>query len=169
MKTNESSQKSTIINSNKYLYMSLDKLEKEIEVLTELMEGYEKEKNFIEAHSVQQELIQATKAKDKLKLEDTKFRHIQERETLHLYEQDEFIKLNSKMDKKREKLKLKFEKMQNQLKKNQEEEIQKFQKAQEDKYKSSIKPSNEILTIEKKKESFLKKKEYDKLYYILIF
>ena len=56
--------------------------------------------------------------------------------------------------------------MQNQLKKNQEEEIQKFQKAQEDKYKSSIKPSNEILTIEKKKESFLKKKEYDKLYFI---
>ena len=70
------------------------------------------------------------------------------------------------MDEKREKLKLKFEKMQNQLKKNQEEEIQKFQKAQEDKYKSSIKPSNEILTIEKKKESFLKKKEYDKLYFI---
>ena len=163
MKVNESSTKSISSSPNKFLYMSLDKIEKEIEVLTELMEGYEKEKNFIEAHSVQQELIKATKARNKMKLQNAKYRHIQEKENLHLDEQDEFIELNNELEQKRKKLIAKFEKMQKQQKQNQEEEIQKFQKQQEEKYKLTVKPTSEIIAIEKKKEIFLKKKEYNKL------
>ena len=159
MKLNESLNKSNLSNSNLYTSMSVQNLEKKIEILKELMEGYEKENNFQEAEAIKQELIQATKAKDRKILKDAKYRHIQEKETLHTYENEEFIELNNKMKEKWEKLNLKFQKMENQLKKNQEEEIEKFEKSHEDKFKSSMKPSSEILLIEKKKDLFVKKKE----------
>ena len=63
------------------------------------------------------------------------------------------------MKEKWEKLNEKFQKMEEQLKKNQEEEIEKFEKIHEDKFKSSMKPSSEIIEIEKKKDLFVKKKE----------
>ena len=158
MKLNESQNKNLSI-PNPYMNMTLEKIEKQIENLNELMDHYEKEKNFLEAESVKQDLILATKAREKKKLKDTKFRHLQEIESLHLDENEEIIELNNKMKEKWEKLNLKFQKMENQLKKNQEEEIEKFEKSHEDKFKSSMKPSSEILLIEKKKDLFVKKKE----------
>ena len=158
MKLNESQNKNLMI-PNPYMNMSLEKIEKEIENLNELMDHYEKEKNFLEAESVKQDLILATKAREKKKIKDTKFRHLQEIESLHLDENEEIIELNNKMKEKWEKLNLKFQKMEEQLKKNQEEEKEKFEKTYEDKFKSSMKPSSEILAIEKKKDLFVKKKE----------
>ena len=158
MKLNESQNKNLMI-PNPYMNMSLEKIEKEIENLNELMDHYEKEKNFLEAESVKQDLILAQKAKEKVKIKDTKYRHIQEIEAIQSDENDEIIELNNKMKEKWEKLNLKFQKMENQLKKNQEEEIEKFEKSHEDKFKSSMKPSSEILLIEKKKDLFVKKKE----------
>ena len=63
MKLNDSLSKS-IINTNLYTSMSVQNLEKKIEILKDLMEGYERENNFQEAEAIKQELIQASKAKD---------------------------------------------------------------------------------------------------------
>ena len=82
MKLNESQNKNLSI-PNPYMNMTLEKIEKEIENLNELMDHYEKEKNFLEAESVKQDLILATKAREKKKIKDTKFRHLQEIESLH--------------------------------------------------------------------------------------
>ena len=158
MTLNQSQNKNLSI-PNPYMNMSLEKIEKEIENLNELMDHYEKEKNFLEADSVKQDLILANKAKEKVKLKDIKFRHIQEIEAIHSNENEEIIIFNNKMKEKWEKLNEKFQKMEEQLKKNQEEEIEKFEKIHEDKFKSSMKPSSEIIEIEKKKDLFVKKKE----------
>ena len=138
MKLNESLNKSNLSNSNLYTSMSVQNLEKKIEILKELMEGYEKENNFQEAEAIKQELIQATKAKDRKILKDAKYRHIQEKETLHTYENEEFIELNNKMKEKWEKLNEKFKKME---------------------LKLTMKPSNQLIAAEKKKNFYLKKKE----------
>ncbi len=159
MQLNESLSKNNISNSNLYTSMSVQNLEKKIEILKDLMEGYEKENNFLEAEEIKQELIQATKAKDRKILKDTKFRHIQEKETLHSYENEEFIELNNEMKEKWEKLNEKFKKMELKLNKEQEEEIEKFQKAHEDRLKLTMKPSNQLIAAEKKKNFYLKKKE----------
>ena len=159
MQLNESLNKNNISNSNLYTSMSVQNLEKKIEILKDLMEGYEKENNFLEAEEIKQELIQATKAKDRKILKDTKFRHIQEKETLHSYENEEFIELNNEMKEKWEKLNEKFKKMELKLNKEQEEEIEKFQKAHEDRLKLTMKPSNQLIAAEKKKNFYLKKKE----------
>ena len=159
MQLNESLSKNNISNSNLYTSMSVQNLEKKIEILKDLMEGYEKENNFLEAEEIKQELIQATKAKDRKILKDTKFRHIQEKETLHTYENEEFIELNNEMKEKWEKLNEKFKKMELKLNKEQEEEIEKFQKAHEDRLKLTMKPSNQLIAAEKKKNFYLKKKE----------
>ena len=159
MQLDESLSKNNISNSNLYTSMSVQNLEKKIEILKELMEGYEKENNFLEADEIKQELIQATKAKDRKILKDTKFRHIQEKETLHTYENEEFIELNNEMKEKWEKLNEKFKKMELKLNKEQEEEIEKFQKAHEDRLKLTMKPSTQLIEAEKKKNFYLKKKE----------
>ena len=159
MQLDESLSKNNISNSNLYTSMSVQNLEKKIEILKELMEGYEKENNFLEADEIKQELIQATKAKDRKILKDTKFRHIQEKETLHTYENEEFIELNNEMQEKWEKLNEKFKKMELKLNKEQEEEIEKFQKAHEDRLKLTMKPSTQLIEAEKKKNFYLKKKE----------
>lgn len=158
MKLNDSLSKS-IINTNLYTSMSVQNLEKKIEILKDLMEGYERENNFQEAEAIKQELIQASKAKDRKILKDAKFRHIQEKETLHTYENEEFIELNNKMNEKWEKLNEKFKKMELKLNKEQENEIEKFQKAHEDKLKTTMKPSINLIAAEKKKNFYLKKKE----------
>ena len=154
MKLNDSLSKS-IINTNLYTSMSVQNLEKKIEIL----KGYERENNYQEAEAIKQELIQASKAKDRKILKDAKFRHIQEKETLHTYENEEFIELNNKMNEKWEKLNEKFKKMELKLNKEQENEIEKFQKAHEDKLKITMKPSNNLIAAEKKKNFYLKKKE----------
>ena len=159
MKLNESLNKSNLSNSNLYTSMSVQNLEKKIEILKDLMEGYERENNFQEAEAIKQELIQATKAKDRKILKDAKYRHIQEKETLHTYENEEFIELNNKMKEKWEKLNEKFKKMELKLNKVQEDEMEKFQKVYEDKLKLTMKPSNQLIAAEKKKNFYLKKKE----------
>ena len=159
MKLNESLNRSNISGPNLYSSMSIENIEKKIEILQELMEGYEKENNFQEAELIKQELIQAKKTKERKLLTDAKFRHIQEKETLHSYENEEFIELNNKFKEKFDKLNKKFTKMEDDLKQNQEEEMQKFHKSHEDKLKFSFKPSSQLLEAEKKKNIFLKKKE----------
>lgn len=159
MQLNESLNKSNLSSPNQYMTMSIETIEEKIETFKELMEKYEKDNDYQNAELIKQQLIQATKAKDKKLLKETKFRHIQDKETLHSYENKEFIELNSKMNEKLEKLNIKFQKMESQLKQNQEEEMQKFQKNYEDKLKISMKPSNDLKLAHKKKDFFLKKKE----------
>jgi hypothetical protein len=158
MKLNESQNKNLSI-PNPYMNMTLEKIEKEIENLNELMDHYEKEKNFLEAESVKQDLILAQKAKEQVKIKDTKYRHIQEIEAIQSDENDEIIELNNKMKEKWEKLNEKFKKMELKLNKVQEDEMEKFQKVYEDKLKLTMKPSNQLIAAEKKKNFYLKKKE----------
>ena len=65
MQLNESLNKSNLSSPNQYMTMSIETIEEKIETFKELMEKYEKDNDYQNAELIKQQLIQATKAKDK--------------------------------------------------------------------------------------------------------
>ena len=153
--------KSTINNEKTLLSLSLEKIEDYIQLLQDFQNKCEVEAKFVEADLAQKKIAQLTKIKNKKKLLNRKNQHIEEKDELERTQKEQLDEFNKEQDKKFYELNEKFQEMQNKLEEQHNSQLKDLQQKYEDKYSNYIiKPSPELINLNKKLELYVQKKDY---------
>lgn len=128
-------------------------------MLTDYQKKCAKEGKFVEAELTKKRIAQLKDVQDKKMLEGVKERQEKERLNLEKSQKDELNKYNTGKDEELYEISSKFQEQQQQLKmKHKKEENEKrdlFEKG----YPKNVKPSNELINLNKKLELYAKKEE----------
>ena len=153
--------KSTINNEKNLLQLPVEKIEEYIQILTDFQNKCEVEAKFVEADLAQKKIAQLIKIKDKKNLIDKKAQQIEEKDELERTQKEELDEFNKDMDKKFYELNEKFQEMQNKLEEEHNSQLKDLQQKYEEKYNNYIiKPSAELIDLNKKLELYVQKKDY---------
>ena len=153
--------KSTINNEKNLLSLPVEKIEEYIKILEEFQNKCEVEAKFVEADLAQKKIIQLKHIKDKKTLIDRKNKQIEEKDELERVQKEELDEFNREMDKKFYELNEKFQEMQNKLEQEHNGQLKELQQKFEEKYNNYIvKPSSELINLNKKLELYVQKKDY---------
>ena len=129
-----------------FLELPQEKIDDYINILQEFQDKSEKEGKFVEAELAKQRILQLLKVKDKQELKEVKEKH-------------SLNKFNMEMDHQFYELSKKFQEEQAKLEQKHEEELQTLEKNFEEK-NNIIKPTSELINLNKKLELYVKKKDY---------
>ena len=152
--------KSTINNEKSLLALPIEKIEEYIQILEEFQNKCEVEAKFVEADLAQKKIAQLQKIKNKKKLIDKKNQQIEEKDELERSQKEELDEFNKEQDKKFYELNEKFQEMHNKLEEH-NSQLKALQQKYKEKYSNySIKPSTELINLNKKLELFVQKKDY---------
>ena len=153
--------KSTINNEKTLLSLPVEKINEYIQLLEEFQNKCEVEAKFVEADLAQKKIAQLIKIRNKKNLLDRKTQQIEEREELERTQKEELDEFNKEQDKKFYELNEKFQEMQNKLDEEHNSQLKDLQKKYEEKYSNyTIKPSPELINLNKKLELYVQKKDY---------
>ena len=153
--------KSTINNEKTLLSLPIEKINEYIQLLEEFQNKCEVEAKFVEADLAQKKIAQLIKIRNKKNLLDRKTQQIEEREELERTQKEELDEFNKEQDKKFYELNEKFQEMQNKLDEEHNSQLKDLQKKYEEKYSNyTIKPSPELINLNKKLELYVQKKDY---------
>ena len=153
--------KSTINNEKNLLSLPVEKIEEYIKILEEFQSKCEVEAKFVEADLAQKKIVQLKHIKDKKTLIDRKNKQIEEKDELERVQKEELDEFNREMDKKFYELNEKFQEMQNKLELEHNGQLKELQQKFEEKYNNYIvKPSSELINLNKKLELYVQKKDY---------
>ena len=153
--------KSTINNEKSLLALPIEKIEEYIKILEEFQNKCEVEAKFVEADLAQKKIAQLHKIKNKKKLIDKKNQQIEEKDELERTQKEELDEFNKEQDKKFYELNEKFQEMHNKLEEEHNSQLKALQQKYEEKYSNyTIKPSTELINLNKKLELFVQKKDY---------
>ena len=153
--------KSTINNEKNLLSLPVEKIEEYIKILEEFQSKCEVEAKFVEADLAQKKIVQLKHIKDKKTLIDRKNKQIEEKDELERVQKEELDEFNREMDKKFYELNEKFQEMQNKLEQEHNGQLKELQQKFEEKYNNYIvKPSSELINLNKKLELYVQKKDY---------
>ena len=161
MEKNNILNKSTINNEKSLLSLPIEKIEEYIQILEEFQNKCEVEAKFVEADLAQKKIAQLTKIKNKKNLLNRKTQQIEERDELESTQKEELNEFNKEQDKKFYELNEKFQEMQNKLEEGHNQQLKDLQQKYEEKYANYIiKPSPELINLNKKLELYVQKKDY---------
>ena len=153
--------KSTINNEKSLLSLPVEKIDEYIQILQEFQNKSEKEAKFVEADLAQKKIAQLISIKNKKNLHDKKLQQIEEKDELERIQKEELDEFNKEQDKKFYELNEKFQEMQNKLEEEHNAQLRDLQQKFEEKYKNYIiKPSSELINLNKKLELYVQKKDY---------
>ena len=153
--------KSTINNEKVLLSLPLEKIEEYIQILEEFQNKCEVEAKFVEADLAQKKIAQLLKIKNKKNLLNRKTQQVEERDELERTQKEELDEFNKEQDKKFYELNEKFQEMQNKLEEEHNSQLKDLQQKYEEKYSNYIiKPSPELINLNKKLELYVQKKDY---------
>ena len=153
--------KSAINNEKSLLSLSMEKIEEYIQILEEFQNKCEVEAKFVEADLAQKKIAQLVKIKNKKNLLNRKNQQIEERDELERSQKEELDEFNKDQDKKFYELNEKFQEMQNKLEEQHNSQLKDLQQKYEEKYSNYIiKPSPELINLNKKLELYVQKKDY---------
>ena len=153
--------KSTINNEKSLLSLPIEKIEEYIQILEEFQNKCEVEAKFVEADLAQKKIAQLIKIKNKKNLLNRKTQQIEERDELENTQKEELNEFNKEQDKKFYELNEKFQEMQNKLEEEHNQQLKDLQQKYEEKYANYIiKPSPELINLNKKLELYVQKKDY---------
>ena len=153
--------KSTINNEKVLLSLPLEKIEEYIQILEEFQNKCEVEAKFVEADLAQKKIAQLLKIKNKKNLLNRKTQQVEERDELERTQKEELDEFNKEQDKKFYELNEKFQEMQNKLEEEHNQQLKDLQQKYEEKYANYIiKPSPELINLNKKLELYVQKKDY---------
>ena len=153
--------KSAINNEKSLLSLSMEKIEEYIQILEEFQNKCEVEAKFVEADLAQKKIAQLVKIKNKKNLLNRKNQQIEERDELERSQKEELDEFNKDQDKKFYELNEKFQEMQNKLEEQHNSQLKDLQQKYEEKYSNyTIKPSPELINLNKKLELYVQKKDY---------
>lgn len=153
--------KSTINNEKNLLSLPVEKIEEYIKILEEFQNKCEVEAKFVKADLAQKKIVQLKHIKDKKTLIDRKNKQIEEKDELERVQKEELDEFNREMDKKFYELNEKFQEMQNKLEEEHNGQLKELQQKFEEKYNNYIvKPSSELINLNKKLELYVQKKDY---------
>jgi len=142
-----------------FLELPQEKIDDYINILQEFQDKSEKEGKFVEAELAKQRILQLLKVKDKQELKEVKEKHSLEKKELEDSQKEELNKFNMEMDHQFYELSKKFQEEQAKLEQKHEEELQTLEKNFEEK-NNIIKPTSELINLNKKLELYVKKKDY---------
>ena len=153
--------KSTINNEKSLLALPIEKIEEYIKLLEEFQNKCEVEAKFVEADLAQKKIAQLQKIKNKKNLLDKKNQQILEKDKLERTQKEELDEFNKEQDKKFYELNEKFQEMHNKLEEEHNSQLKALQQKYEEKYSNYIiKPSPELINLNKKLELYVQKKDY---------
>ena len=153
--------KSAINNEKSLLSLSMEKIEEYIQILEEFQNKCEVEAKFVEADLAQKKIAQLVKIKNKKNLLNRKNQQIEERDELERSQKEELDEFNKDQDKKFYELNEKFQEMQNKLEEQHNSQLKDLLQKDEEKYSNYIiKPSPELINLNKKLELYVQKKDY---------
>ena len=153
--------KGAINNEKSLLSLSMEKIEEYIQILEEFQNKCEVEAKFVEADLAQKKIAQLVKIKNKKNLLNRKNQQIEERDELERSQKEELDEFNKDQDKKFYELNEKFQEMQNKLEEQHNSQLKDLQQKYEEKYSNYIiKPSPELINLNKKLELYVQKKDY---------
>jgi hypothetical protein len=153
--------KSTINNEKNLLSLPVEKIEEYIQLLQDFQNKCEVEAKFVEADLAQKKIAQLIKIKDKKNLIDKKAQQVEERDELERTQKEELDEFNKDMDKKFYELNEKFQEMQTKLEEEHNSQLKDLQQKFEEKYNNYIiKPSAELIDLNKKLELYVQRKDY---------
>ena len=153
--------KSAINNEKSLLSLSMEKIEEYIQILEEFQNKCEVEAKFVEADLAQKKIAQLVKIKNKKNLLNRKNQQIEEKDELERSQKEELDEFNKDQDKKFYELNEKFQEMQNKLEEQHNSQLKDLQQKYEEKYSNyTIKPSPELINLNKKLELYVQKKDY---------
>ena len=152
---------STINNDKNLLSLPVEKIDEYIALLKDFQQKSEVSAKFVEADLAQKKIIQLKHIKDKKTLIDRKNKQIEEKDELERVQKEELDEFNREMDKKFYELNEKFQEMQNKLEEEHNGQLKELQQKFEEKYNNYIvKPSSELINLNKKLELYVQKKDY---------
>ena len=153
--------KSTINNETNLLSLPVEKIEEYIQLLQDFQNKCEVEAKFVEADLAQKKIAQLIKIKDKKNLIDKKAQQVEEKDELERTQKEELDEFNKDMDKKFYELNEKFQEMQTKLEEEHNSQLKDLQQKFEEKYNNYvIKPSAELIDLNKKLELYVQRKDY---------
>ena len=153
--------KSSINNEKSLLSLPIEKIEEYIQILEEFQNKCKVEAKFVEADLTQKKIAHLQKIKNKKKLIDKKNQQIEEKDELERTQKEELDEFNKEQDKKFYELNEKFQEMHNKLEEEHNSQLKALQQKYEEKYSNyTIKPSTELINLNKKLELFVQKKDY---------
>ena len=153
--------KSTINNEKNLLQLTVEKIDEYIELLKEFQQKSEVEAKFVEADLAQKKIEQLIKIRNKRRLMDVKAEQIEIKKKLEAEQKEELDEFNRDMDKQFYDLNEHFQDLQKKLEEKHKNELIELQKKLEEKYNSlNIKPSPELINLNKKLELYVQKKDY---------
>jgi hypothetical protein len=153
--------RNTINNEKTLLSLPIEKIEEYIQLLTEFQNKCEVEAKFVEADLAQKKRAQLIQIKNKKKLLDRKTQQVEEKDDLERRQKEELDEFNKEQDKKFYELNEKFQEMQKKLEEEHNSQLKDLQQKYEDKYSNYIiKPSTELINLNKKLELYVQKKDY---------
>ena len=153
--------RSTIKNEKNLLSLPLEKIEEYIQLLENFQNKCEVEAKFVEADLAQKKIAQLIKIKNKKKLLDRKTEQIDEKDELERKQKEELDEFNKEQDKKFYELNEKFLEMQKKLEEEHNSQLIDLQQKYEEKYSNyTIKPSTELINLNKKLELYVQRKDY---------
>ena len=152
---------STIKNEKSLLSLPVEKIDEYIQILQDFQNKSEKVAKFVEADLAQKKIEQLIKIKNKRKLLDAKTQQIDQKNELERNQKEELDEFNKEMDKKFYELNEKFQEMQNKLEEEHNSQLKDLQQKFEEKFNGYvIKPSPELINLNKKLELYVEKKDY---------
>ena len=153
--------RSTINNEKNLLQLPIEKLDEYIALLKDFQQKSEVEAKFVEADLAQKKIAQLIQIKNKRKLLDVKAEQIEKKKELETTQKEELDEFNREMDKQFYELNEHFQEMQNKLDEEHKKQLVELQKALDEKYAGLvIKPSPELINLNKKLELYVQKKDY---------
>ena len=153
--------RSTIKNEKNLLSLSVEKLDEYINLLKDFQQKSEVEAKFVEADLAQKKIEQLIKIKNNRKLLDAKTQQVEQKDDLERSQKEELDEFNKEMDKKFYELNEKFQDMQSKLEEEHNNQLKELQQKFEEKYNGyTVKPSPELINLNKKLELYVQKKDY---------
>ena len=154
-------RRSLINNEKNLLSLPVEKLDEYIALLKDFQQKSEVEAKFVEADLAQKKIEQLIKIKNKRKLLDAKTQQVDEKNELERSQKEELDEFNKEMDKKFYELNEKFQEMQNKLEEEHNAQLRDLQQKFQEKYNAySMKPSPELINLNKKLELYVQQKDY---------
>ena len=153
--------RSMINNEKKLLSLPVEKLDEYIALLKDFQQKSEVEAKVVEADLAQKKIEQLIKIKNKRNLLDAKTQQVDEKNELERSQKEELDEFNKEMDKKFYELNEKFQEMQNKLEEEHNAQLRDLQQKFQEKYNGySMKPSPDLINLNKKLELYVQQKDY---------
>ena len=151
----------TINNEKNLLSLPVEKLDEYIALLKDFQHKSEVEAKFVEADLAQKKIEQLIKIKNKKKLLDAKTQQVDIKNELERSQKEELDEFNKEMDNQFCELNEKFQEMRNKLEEDHNTQLKELLQKNQEKYNGyAMKPSKELINLNKKLELYVQKKDY---------